>query len=174
RADSARQLTDQDDVILTGREPSTFDRSSELLDDRAHGVETVLRVLDHPGPRLGGGGPRTRERLRGPSAWSRTASKGCPLTRPRSMTASREHWTEGRPRRCASPPWLSRRSDASGGLTLDAAPLQADHPAHRATRAASDLIERTAHTQEVRGKLGDAGAARSAAVRDAARDTTEL
>src|SRR5262249_58619280 len=52
-ADSARQLTDQDDVILTGREPSTFDRSSEFLDDRAHGVETVLRVLDHPSPRLG-------------------------------------------------------------------------------------------------------------------------
>ena len=145
-----------------------------LDDDRAYGVETVLRVLDHPGPRLGrvcrpatcskasGGLPfilrtskrpaprrrwTTNTRTRGPSAWSRRASKGCPLTRPRSMTASHEHRTGGTPRLCAQPPWLSRRSDARRSI------FQADHPAHRATRAASDLIERTAHTKEVRRKL---------------------
>src|SRR5262249_3940317 len=68
----------------------------------------------------------------------------------RTKSTAREHRTGGRPKLCAPPPWLSRRSDASGGLTLNAAPHQADHPAHRATRAAFDLIERTAHTQEVR------------------------
>src|SRR5256712_3708397 len=48
RADIVLELTDQDDVILAEREPSPLDLPSEFLDDRSHGVETVLWALDHP------------------------------------------------------------------------------------------------------------------------------